>query len=67
VGGAVSYEQMTNLPRELRDALAAEVPLSSLRLLSEARSSDGTQKALFETADGRPVNHAVFMGWASRL
>jgi 23S rRNA (adenine2503-C2)-methyltransferase len=58
--GAASYDEMTNLPRELREALAAEVPLSSLRLLSEAHSSDGTQKALFETADGRPVE-AVLM------
>jgi 23S rRNA (adenine2503-C2)-methyltransferase len=53
--GAASYEQMTNLPAELRAALAAEVPFSSLRLVDQARASDGTEKALFETADGRPV------------
>jgi 23S rRNA (adenine2503-C2)-methyltransferase len=53
--GAGSYEQMTNLPRELRAALADEVPFSSLQPVREALARDGTAKALFETADGRPV------------
>jgi 23S rRNA (adenine2503-C2)-methyltransferase len=58
--GASSYEEMTNLPRELREALAGEVPFSSLRPLREALARDGTEKALFETGDGRPVE-AVLM------
>ncbi len=58
--GASGYEQMTNLPAALRDALAAEVPLSSLTLEREAHASDGTVKALFSTRDGRPVE-AVLM------
>ena len=58
--GAASYEEMTNLPASLRDALASEVPLSSLRLEREAKASDGTEKALFETLDSRPVE-AVLM------
>jgi len=58
--GAGSYADMTNLPLRLRDALAAEVPFSSLRLVREVHSADGTQKALFETADRRPVE-AVLM------
>jgi 23S rRNA (adenine2503-C2)-methyltransferase len=58
--GADSYDVMTNLPLELRDRLAAEVPFSSLRLVREAVASDGTEKALFETGDGRPVE-AVLM------
>ncbi len=58
--GAASYEEMTNLPAALRGALAAEVPLSSLTLEHEAHASDGTVKALFSTADGRPVE-AVLM------
>ncbi len=53
--GADSYEQMTNLPVELRTALADEVPFSSLEPVREALARDGTAKALFETADGRPV------------
>ena len=58
--GADSYEVMTNVPLELRDRLAEEVPFSSLRLVRETLASDGTQKALFETGDGRPVE-AVLM------
>ena len=58
--GARSYDEMTNLPLELRERLASEVPFSTLSLVSEARSSDGTEKALYETHDGRPVE-AVLM------
>jgi 23S rRNA (adenine2503-C2)-methyltransferase len=57
--GAGSYEVMTNLPLELRDRLAEEVPFSSLRLLRDALASDGTEKALFETGDGRPVESVL--------
>jgi 23S rRNA (adenine2503-C2)-methyltransferase len=58
--GVSSYEQMSNLPHALRKRLAAEVPLSALVHEHSARSSDGTEKALFATADGRPVE-AVLM------
>jgi 23S rRNA (adenine2503-C2)-methyltransferase len=58
--GAGSYEEMTNLPRSLREALAGEVPYSTLRTVREALARDGTEKALFTTGDGRPVE-AVLM------
>jgi 23S rRNA (adenine2503-C2)-methyltransferase len=58
--GAESYEEMTNLPLELREELASEVPYSTLRPVHEALARDGTEKALFETGDGRPVE-AVLM------
>ena len=58
--GAGSYEEMTNLPGALRERLEAELPFSSLELVDEALSRDGTEKALFHTADGRPVE-AVLM------
>ena len=60
--GAASYEEMTNLPAALRAELVERVPLSSLGLEHEARARDGTQKALFATADGRPVE-AVLMSY----
>src|SRR3954454_19687942 len=47
--GAGSYAEMTNVPAELRDALEGVVPLSSLSVEREARSTDGTEKALFHT------------------
>jgi 23S rRNA (adenine2503-C2)-methyltransferase len=58
--GASSYAEMTNLPAALRERLEAEVPLSTLALEREARARDGTEKALFQTADGRPIE-AVLM------
>src|SRR6188472_61947 len=58
--GARGYEEMTNLPAALREDLAEAVPLSTLALQTEARSDDGTVKALFNTADGRPIE-AVLM------
>ncbi len=58
--GAESYETMTNLPTALRDALAAEVPFTTLELVTQRESRDGTIKALFHTNDGHPVE-AVLM------
>ncbi len=58
--GVAGYDEMTNLPAGLRERLAAEVPFSSLELVEEAHSSDGTVKALFHTADRRPIE-AVLM------
>jgi 23S rRNA (adenine2503-C2)-methyltransferase len=58
--GATGYEQMTDLPASLREVLARELPFSSLELQRDARSRDGTVKALFATADGRPLE-AVLM------
>jgi 23S rRNA (adenine2503-C2)-methyltransferase len=58
--GAAGFAEMTDLPLDLRAALDEAVPYSSLTLVDEARASDGTVKALFETGDGRPVE-AVLM------
>jgi 23S rRNA (adenine2503-C2)-methyltransferase len=63
--GAGGYEQMTNLPSELRERLAAELPYSTLEVQDEARSRDGTVKALFQTHDGRPLE-AVLMRYRDR-
>jgi 23S rRNA (adenine2503-C2)-methyltransferase len=51
---------MTNLPGGLRDALAEEVPFSTLTLAHQAESRDGTVKALFRTREGHAVE-AVLM------
>src|ERR671918_1746476 len=48
--GAGSYDAMTNVPAAVRRELADAVPFSTLTLEEEARSSDGTVKALFRTA-----------------
>jgi 23S rRNA (adenine2503-C2)-methyltransferase len=64
--GAASYEEMTNLPIELRRRLADAVPFSSLRVVRTALARDGTEKALFETTDGRPVEAVLMRYRASR-
>jgi 23S rRNA (adenine2503-C2)-methyltransferase len=58
--GAAGYDAMTNLPRELRAALEADVPFSTLSVETQRESRDGTVKTLFRTADGHPVE-AVLM------
>jgi 23S rRNA (adenine2503-C2)-methyltransferase len=58
--GAPGYDAMTDLPAPLRGELTARVPFSTLELANEAHAKDGTVKALFRTADGRPVE-AVLM------
>ncbi|MBV8221427.1 MAG: 23S rRNA (adenine(2503)-C(2))-methyltransferase RlmN [Solirubrobacterales bacterium] len=58
--GAGGYDAMSDLPLRLRETLAEAVPFSTLTVEHEAHASDGTVKALFSTADGRPVE-AVLM------
>jgi len=58
--GAADYDEMTNVPARVRRALADEVPFSTLEVVHEASSRDGTVKTLFRTHDGHPVE-AVLM------
>jgi 23S rRNA (adenine2503-C2)-methyltransferase len=58
--GVESYDEMTTLPKALRASLATTVPFSTLELVTERESRDGTVKALFRTSDGHPVE-AVLM------
>jgi 23S rRNA (adenine2503-C2)-methyltransferase len=58
--GATGYDEMTNIPATLRAELADALPFSTLTLADESHASDGTVKALFSTADGKPVE-AVLM------
>ena len=58
--GAPNFDAMTDLPAALRAQLSDRVPFSTLTLLDEAHAKDGTIKAVFQTADGRPLE-AVLM------
>jgi 23S rRNA (adenine2503-C2)-methyltransferase len=58
--GIHSYAEMTTLPKALRAELDESVPFSTLELVAERESHDGTVKALFRTADGHPIE-AVLM------
>ncbi len=57
--GATGYDEMTNLPESLRAEIAERVPFSTLELIDQAESRDGTVKALFHTEDGRPVESVM--------
>jgi 23S rRNA (adenine2503-C2)-methyltransferase len=58
--GASSFDEMTTLAKPLRAALAADVPFSTLDVVTQREARDGTVKALFRTGDGHPVE-AVLM------
>jgi 23S rRNA (adenine2503-C2)-methyltransferase len=52
---AASLDEMTDLPRTLREALRAGTRLTTLERAGEQRSSDGTIKWAWRTADGKLV------------
>ncbi len=58
--GVSEYDAMSNVPATLRATLTESVPFSTIALETEARSKDGTVKALFRTDDGHPIE-AVLM------
>ena len=54
--GVRSYEEMTNLPKALRDALAEKYPLHTPQVVRKQESKkDGTIKYLWELSDGNCV------------
>ena len=54
--GARSYEEMTNIPKTLRDALAADYPICAPKVVRKQESKkDGTIKYLWELSDGNCV------------
>ncbi|MBK9517214.1 MAG: 23S rRNA (adenine(2503)-C(2))-methyltransferase RlmN [Anaeromyxobacter sp.] len=58
--GAASLDEMTDLPRAFREALAERTTLTTLERASEQRSGDGTIKWTWRTADGRLIE-SVYM------
>ena len=61
--GADSFEEMTNLPRALRERLSAEAALGVLDIAEEQESADGTRKRLYRLPDGQLIE-AVLMPYA---
>ena len=50
-----SFDEIKNLPKELRAKLSARAAVSTLRLESRYISTDGTRRYLMKTHDNRPV------------
>jgi 23S rRNA (adenine2503-C2)-methyltransferase len=57
--GASTVEQMTDLPRALRERLAAETQVGGLTVDTEQQSRDGTVKRLYRLADGQLVESVL--------
>ena len=53
--GASNFEQMTDLAKSLREKLAGTAVISTLPIISEQASSDGTIKWLFDVGGGNAV------------
>jgi 23S rRNA (adenine2503-C2)-methyltransferase len=63
---ASSFEEMTDLPKGLRDRLAASFTLGLPRVVSKTPAEDGAEKLLLELGDGARVE-AVFLPMARRV
>ncbi len=59
---ASSWEQMTDLPRGLREQLASEFDIWSAEIAVHRKDADGTEKLLLTLADGRALNPDVVPG-----
>ena len=54
--GVRSYDEMTNLPKQLRDVLSREYPIQAPKVVRKQESQrDGTIKYLWELSDGNCV------------
>ncbi|MBI4307437.1 MAG: 23S rRNA (adenine(2503)-C(2))-methyltransferase RlmN [Chloroflexi bacterium] len=59
---AISYDAMTDIPASLRDRLARDLPLRSLRHVAQKESEDGTtRKALFRLRDGHTIETVLML------
>lgn len=56
---AGAYDEMTNLPKELRVLLAEELPITPLALVKTTQSGDDTRKFLFRLADGNLIESVL--------
>ena len=55
-----SWEEATNLGKDLREALKKDLPVSSVRVAGSSRSKNSpTEKVLFELADGEKIESVL--------
>ena len=50
-----SFDEMTNLPLELREKLKIEYTMCNFNILKKQESADGTKKYLFDVLDGNAI------------
>lgn len=56
---AVAFDEMTNLPRALRDRLAGDFAIGRLPILRRVEARDGTVKFLFGLEDGASIESVL--------
>jgi 23S rRNA (adenine2503-C2)-methyltransferase len=54
-----SFDRMANLPKPLRERLAAETTLGALEIVTERSSRDGTVKRLYRLPDGQLIESVL--------
>jgi 23S rRNA (adenine2503-C2)-methyltransferase len=59
---ASDFNEMSNLPRRLREELASRFSLSELKVLDIMSSKDGSRKLLFELGDGEMIETVLMQG-----
>ena len=67
VKGVASYDEMTNLPKALREQFALEYPLFVPKMLERQISKDGSRKYLLELYDGALVETVALPSSDGRL
>jgi 23S rRNA (adenine2503-C2)-methyltransferase len=55
------FDEMTNLPKSLREKLAAQATLGTLKPVTEQRSEDGTIKRLYALPDGQLIESVLMV------
>ncbi|MBM4291741.1 MAG: 23S rRNA (adenine(2503)-C(2))-methyltransferase RlmN [Deltaproteobacteria bacterium] len=57
--GVTSFDEMTNLPKDLRADLAGRYRFGHLSLVTSQRSQDGTEKRLYRLPDGQLIESVL--------
>src|SRR5690606_31890683 len=57
--GAATFDEMTDLPKRLRERLAASATIGGIELVQLQRATDGTLKALFALSTGRRIESVL--------
>ncbi len=65
-GRARGFEDMTNLPKALREALAAEFQLWTSRVVAHKVTDDGTEKLLVQWSDGQQIECVLLLDGGRR-
>jgi len=58
---ALTFEEMSNIPRSFRDKLAGQAAVLPLAAAQTAVSRDGTVKTLFRLPDGKTIESALML------